>query len=345
VSKRAHRWIFPFLSILILLWVGGCKSTDPVITRHEFEQPQMGVPFRIILYAPTAESARKASEAAFARISFLNQVFSDYEETSETTRISNLSGTGVSTKASREMQWLLQQAIYFSKETDGAFDVTVGPLVSIWKRARRQRELPNPSAIEEALSRVGYKKIDLDAKTGEVRLKARGMKLDFGSIAKGYAVDEALKTLRMHGVKSALVTGGGDMAAGNPPPGTKGWTVRLESAGNSAPVYVEIKNCGLATSGDLFQFVELNGVRYSHIVDPRLGWAVTNRTLVTVIAPTAIQANGISTSTCVMGPDRGFQWASRQPGAELRVLYGLDATKPSLVVSTGFSRFYKTDQQ
>lgn len=310
--------------LLALLTALGCRT--PQLTanqRFEFEQAQMGLPFRIVLYAESQAVAETAARAAFARVAALNQVFSDYEDDSELTKLSRTSGSGQAVKVSDELWRLLSAAQAMSRRSDGAFDITVGPLVQVWRRARRQRELPAPEVIAEAKSRVGWQKLVLDPRRHTAKLLVPGMRLDLGSIAKGRALDEALQVLRHHGIPRALVTGSGDMAIGDPPPDRTGWRIELaplDAPGAPPTRFLSLRNCGFATSGDLFQHVELGGKRYSHIVDPRSGMAMTDHSLVVVIAPDCLMANSLSTTTCVVGPERGLALVAATPSASARVV-------------------------
>lgn len=304
---------------------GGCTTpkSDPALVRLEFEQAQMGLPFRIVLYAARKAEANAAASAAFARVAELNHIFSDYEDDSELSLLSRSAGSGRAVPLSDELWRLLNIAQAMSRRSEGAFDITVGPLVQVWRRARRQHELPTPEVIAEAKARVGWQKIVLDSKARTAKLSVPGMRLDFGSIAKGRALDEALRVLREHGIHRALVTGGGDMAIGDPPPSRAGWRIELAplDAPGTPPVhFLSLRNCGFATSGDLFQHVELGGKRYSHIVDPRTGWAMTDHSLVTVIARDSVTANSLSTTTCVVGPERGLALVNKTAGASARVV-------------------------
>lgn len=304
---------------------GGCTTPkrDPALERLEFEQAQMGLPFRIVLYAARKAEANAAASAAFARVAELNHIFSDYEDDSELSLLSRSAGSGRAEPLSDELWRLLNIAQAMSRRSEGAFDITVGPLVQVWRRARRQRELPTPEVIAEAKARVGWQKIVLDSKARTAKLSVPGMRLDFGSIAKGRALDEALRVLREHHIHRALVTGGGDMAIGDPPPSRAGWRIELAplDAPGTPPVhFLSLRNCGFATSGDLFQHVELGGKRYSHIVDPRTGWAMTDHSLVTVIAHDSVMANSLSTTTCVVGPERGLALVNKTAGASARVV-------------------------
>ncbi|MGZ5530134.1 MAG: FAD:protein FMN transferase, partial [Limisphaerales bacterium] len=154
-----------------------------------------------------------------------------------------------------------------------------------------------------------------------VELLVPDMRLDVGGIGKGYALDAALKVLKANGVVRALVSGGGDMAVSDAPPGKDGWKVELSSVETNAPKeFVLIKNCGLATSGDMFQRLEIDGKRYSHIVDPRTGIGLTDHSLVTVVARNAMTADAVSKPVSVLGPEAGLQFVEAIPGASVRIL-------------------------
>jgi FAD:protein FMN transferase len=282
----------------------------------------MGVPFRIVLYAADEVTAEAAAFAAFQRISELNDILSDYDTDSELSRLSQTGGSGQRVPLSMDLWRVLERAQKFAQETDGAFDVTAGPAVSLWRKARRVKQLPAPDKIAEALRGVGHRKLVLDPRNRTAQLLTNYMRLDCGAIAKGYAVDEALKVLRARGVRSALVAGSGDMAVSEPPPGQRGWRIELASleASNAPPrEFVLLRNQALATSGDLFQHVEIEGTRYSHIIDPRTGIGLTDRSLVVVIAPDCMTADALSTAVSVLGPLEGIPYATAQ-GACVRVV-------------------------
>jgi len=326
-----------------LILLASCSTPSKNLTRYEFERPQMGVPFRIVLYASSSKLAAETAESAFQIISDLNMIFSDYEASSETSKLSAQSGSGKSMTASPEMLLLLEKSLALSKKSGGAFDLTVGPLVGVWKKARREKKLPSKSTIEETLTRVGWDKIQLDRKQGAVRLVATGMKLDFGGIAKGYAADEALKSIQRAGMSRALVAAAGDIALGEPPPGAKGWKIELD-AGNGGKTFLSLRNCGLSTSGDLFQFLEIDGKRYSHIIDPRNGQALEQSSTATVIAPTATEADSLATTFSVLGPDHSSILTSKHRAIEVRFLIK-QGEKTAVKVSSGFMKYYHTHEQ
>jgi FAD:protein FMN transferase len=278
----------------------------------------MGIPFRLVLFAENAATAQAAARAAFDRIAALNQVLSDYEDESELTRLSRTAGTGRPVPLSEDLWRVLARAQQMARRSGGAFDVTVGPYVQLWRRARRQRAMPEPSRLEAARQAVGFQHLRLDPARRTAALRRPKMRLDLGGIAKGYALQEALETLERHGISRALVTGGGDMVAGDPPPGKAGWQIEIAplDTTNAPPArMVLLRRQALATSGDLFQRFEFGGQRYSHIVDPRTGIGLTDHSLVTVIARDGMTADALSTAVSVLGPDEGLRLVERERGA------------------------------
>jgi thiamine biosynthesis lipoprotein len=282
----------------------------------------MGTPFRIVLYAMDKPSADTAADAALTRIKELNDILSDYDTDSKLSRLSQTAGSGKAVKVGYDLWRVLERSQQVARETGGAFDITCGPVVSLWRKARREGKLPEADKLAEARRAVGYDKLRLNVRARTAELLAPYMQLDLGAIAKGYAVDEAMKVLRSHGIRSALVSGGGDLVVSDAPPGTNGWRIELAPLDvTNAPVteFVTLKNAALATSGDIFQHVEIDGTRYSHIVDPRTGIGLTDHSLVVVIAEDGMTADALSTSVSVLGPEKGLKFAESH-GACARVV-------------------------
>lgn len=304
----------------------GCRTgSEAPSTLHRFEytQPQMGLPFRMVLYATNQSIADATARSAFERIAQLNDIMSDYDTDSELSRLSRTAGEGRAVPLSPDLWHVLSRAQHIARETDGAYDVTIGPVVSLWRKARREKQLPRADLLAAALNAVGWRKMKLDPQARTATLLVPHMRLDLGSIAKGYAIDEALSVIGTNGIRSALVTGGGDMAASAAPPGKKGWRITLAplDVTNAPPErHVLLVNAGLGTSGDLFQHVEIGGRRYSHIVDPKTGYGLTDHSLVTVLAPDCITANTLATAVSVLGPDTGKQLVKKTRKAALQLV-------------------------
>ena len=292
------------LSGLVLLSVSlQCtRLAEPTLKRYQYTQLHLGVQVRIVLFAEKEADAQSAARAAYERIADLEDVFSDYRAHSELRRLTEAI-PGHLIKVSKPLFTVLQRAMALSEETNGAFDVTVGPLTMLWRDTRRSGALPTTPQLAEALKRVGWRHIQLDETTRSVRLEAAGMQLDAGGLAKGYILDEALAVLQHHEIDRALIEAGGDIVAGAPPPGTEGWSVEVPDTPESSPVLRQarsLSHAAIATSGDTEQFVEIDGVRYSHIVNPRTGLGLRNRRMATVIAPDGITADGYATALTVM---------------------------------------------
>lgn len=273
----------------------------------------MGLPVRIVVHTPDEHTARAAARAAFARIAALDRMMSDYRPDSELRRLEHQIGRDV--RVSLELSAVLGRAVAIAAATDGAFDPTVGPLVTLWREARRTGHMPAAESLRAARERVGWRHLQVDEKNGTVRLAVPGMRLDLGGIAKGYILQEALATLRGHGVDSALLEAGGDLLVGNAPPGRTGW--RIDAPG-ADPEFVarasSLTNAALATSGSTAQFTEMDGVRYSHIVDPRTGLAVTTPYTARVIAMDGATADATATALTVLGPQAAPALTARVPG-------------------------------
>jgi thiamine biosynthesis lipoprotein len=286
-------------------------------SRFEFSQIEMAVPVRIVLYAADEATADRAAEAAFARIRQLNGILSDYDPESELRRLCRESRAGNAVPVSKDLWQVLNHAQVLSERSGGAFDVTVGPLVRLWRRARRQHRMPSADRLEAARQRVGYRLLRLDPQRRAVELLKADMRLDLGGIAKGYAIDEALAVLREHGITRALVDAGGDIGLGDPPPDRPGWLIGVVSLEPGTPPsrFLWLSRTAIATSGDTQQFVEIDGVRYSHLVDPRTGLGLTDHGTVTVIAPDCTAADALASAASVLGPERGLKLVDQTPGA------------------------------
>ncbi|HET6574352.1 MAG TPA: FAD:protein FMN transferase [Fimbriiglobus sp.] len=277
--------------------------------RYEFESKHMGTTFRVVLYAPARPTAERAAKAVFARVAELERVMSDYDARSELMRLcrTNDAAPGKPIPVSKDLFEVLRKAREVSLKSGGAFDVTVGPLVRLWRLARRTQQLPDPKELADAKKKVGYEKVVLDAKKRTVTLTVPGMRLDLGGIGKGFAADEGLAVLRQHGITRALVAASGDIAVGDPPPDTAAWVVEIAPLSEGTPTRrVKLANAAVSTSGDLYQFVEIGGVRYSHVLDPRTGLGLTGRRSVTVIARRGVQADSLSKAASVLPPEKAL---------------------------------------
>jgi len=323
-GAREKKWVrlghlLACLSFAGLLVVGiGCRSPSTSVSseRFQFVEPHMGTLFTITLYAAGKEQAEEGAKAAFARVKDLDEKMTDYNPESELMQLCKKE-TGQPHRVSDDLFDVLQKSQRFAELTEGGFDITVGPLVQLWRRARRQHELPEPERITEARKAVGYQKLRLDARAKTVTLLVQNVRLDLGGIGKGYAADQALAVLRQHGIRQAIVAASGDIAIGDSPPGKPGWTIgvgAIDAKDATLARTLVLHNAGVSTAGDTEQYVELNGVRYSHVVDPKTGVGLTNRIWVTLVAKDATTTDGLDTGLAVMGLERALGVIERVPG-------------------------------
>src|SRR5947207_11795670 len=220
---------FCFLEVLSPYCLAPARAdndSSPPLSRFTFTEPHMGTRFKIIVYVRTESIAKGAAKAAFQRIADLDDIMSDYRSTSELMRLCQKAGSEP-VHVSDDLFRVLEKSQEVAKLSDGAFDVTIGPVVRLWRKARKPHQLPDPKELAQARELVGYDKVRLDAKNRTVQLLKPGMRLDLGGIGKGYAADAALLVLKEHGIDQALVAASGDIAVSGPPPGTDGWTIGI----------------------------------------------------------------------------------------------------------------------
>lgn len=282
--------------------------------RFEATQIHMGTSFKIVLYAGDQTTANLAFSAAFDRVRQLNAIMSDYDSSSELSRLCQSSPTDEPVPVSADLALVLAKSQDLARESQGAFDVTVGPLTRLWRRARRQGQLPDADRLAVARRSVGFHHLHIDRKARTAQLLKPDMRIDLGGIAKGYAADEALAAIRRRGIRRAIVDAGGDMSIGDPPPETTGWKIGISvlQRGAAPDQFLSLANCGIATSGDAWQFIEIGGTRYSHILDPKTGMGLTERIGVTVLARDCTTADSLASAISVLGPKRGVSLAEKR---------------------------------
>jgi thiamine biosynthesis lipoprotein len=327
VSKITRLMFFYGLLLVPITSLTANLVHAQALNRYKFNSVQMGGPWEITLFALKEEQAKHASELAFKRVAEINQLFSDYSDSSELNKLVTGYQVNKPIQVSAEFFKLTKISREYAHESAGAFDISVGPLTQLWRRAYRKKQLPSAENWQEAHAKVGDNKYSLNSCEQTITFKMAGMKLDFGAIAKGYAADEALKVLQEHGFKSALVDGNGNFAAGDPPPDKDFWTIELfqlqESNHNTLnqpppdKMLVKLKNQGVSTSGDYSQSIIIDGHRYSHIIDPITGRPQTGKRLITVIACDGMTADALSTILCIQGESFIKVIQEKHPGTEV----------------------------
>lgn len=299
-----------------------CGGPEGSLQRYEFEEIHMGTVVRLVLFAPAWEDAAAASVEAFDRVEELEQILSDYRDESELSRVQE-AACQRPVILSQELYAVLERSLYYSRVSGGAFDITVKPLVELWREAESEKRLPTEEELAERLQRVGYEKVLLNPRTRSLRLRACGMKLDLGGIGKGYVADELLRLLEERGLQHVMIDAGGDLVLGAPPPETAGWEVQLEDLLGSIETLF-LSRIAVATSGDLYRYIEIGGQRYSHILDPFLGYGLTAPESVTVLAREGAAADALATALSVLEVGEGMAIIESLEGVEARVARSFD---------------------
>ena len=298
---------FGFLLGLSILsaFLTHCKQAEspkPVaLQKFTYQQALMGTRFYITLYAENQKNAELAATEAFQFAADVNRACSDYDVTSELMQL-NAAPPHQAVTLSPLLFDVLDKALNIAKQTDGAYDPTLGHHSYNWRMARKKGVLPTPEKIAEAISSSGWQYLQLDSSHLTAIKKIDDMRLDLGGIAKGYAADIMLDSLQNHHITRASVTAGGEVRLGDPPPGRTGWRVTLKTLDANhqiSPEVIELSNCAISTSGDLHQSITIGGQRYSHIVDPKTGLGLTQRVSATIIGKQATITDALATAYCV----------------------------------------------
>lgn len=322
-------------------------STRTLVEKDSGYRVLMGTFSRAVVIAGSERKARRCTEAAFSVQRRIDELMSYQREDSELSRI-NRDAADEPVRVNPLTFEVLQKSIYFSKLSDGAFDVTVGPLMDLWKAAGEADAPPTEETLAEARAKVGYENLILDEKNMTVRFAVKGMKIDLGGIGKGYAVDKSIEAMKDLGATGGMVDLGGNIRCfGQPPRGQEYWRVGLQDP-NVAPDDVDasrillvlaVTDEGVATSGDYRRFVKVHGEKESHILDARTGKGANKLVSDTIIAPDAIMADALSTAVNVLGPEKGLALIERLPGVEAILIPPGKPAHP--IFSTGAKAYVK----
>jgi FAD:protein FMN transferase len=269
--------------------------------KFSFERELMGTRFQVVCYADDAELAAKGADAAFGVGEEVNQAASDYLAESEVVKLSS-QPDGQPVQISPLLFGLLEHARRMAEATDGAYDPTLGAVTRLWRETRKSKRLPDAEVLEKARAATGWRDFLMNEDGRMIVLKRKGLVFDLGGIGKGYAADLMLEALATKGITQAMIVAGGDVRLGDAPPEREGWRVAVRTFDAERPDEIlTLKNAAVSTSGDLYQSVEIEGVSYSHILDPATGLGLKRRIAATVVADTATASDALATAACVLG--------------------------------------------
>ena len=305
------RWIFILLFFPL--------SLPAQEKRFHFTENKMGSPFNIIFYHRDSSEAVEIAKKCFAIVDSLNNIFSDYSSTSEISLLAE--------NAYLEPQPVSDDLLYILIESKNAwnksgkvFDISIGALTSLWRNGRKEKRFPSVSEVKKAKRLTGFKKLQIDSVNKTVFFTRKGMRLDFGGIVKGYAAQRVIKFLKTKNIYHALAGAAGDIATGDPPPDKNAWAIGINLPENQYEIWqnkLELENCSVSTSGDMYQFMVHNGKKYSHIIDPRTGYGVTSQRNVTVIVKDGTTADWLATACSILPIRKALALAEKENAALL----------------------------
>jgi thiamine biosynthesis lipoprotein len=308
---KTYGYIFYFFFFILILIPQPTYPSD----LFKYHQVAMGTVIEITLIVNDEEKANKAALQAFQEIKRIETLMSPWLDSSDVTRINRSSGKE-RVKVSPETMEVIKKAQEISELSEGGFDITADALTELWRGARKKKIPPSIEEVKEKLGLVNFKNIEMDQE-GKVFLKKKGMAIDLGGIAKGYAVDRAFELLKSLGYKNLIVNAGGDLRVG----GTKNkqpWSIGIQNPREFQKILARISvlDTAIATSGDYEKYFIYQGKRYHHIFNPRDGFPTEGSQSVTIIAKDCITADGLATAVFVLGAEKGYSLCQKLEGVD-----------------------------
>ena len=297
--------LLPFF--LTLVQCHSEKKTAPApkleLSKHHFSAPHLGTLVHLVFYTEQREQAEQLAERCFQRIKELDAIFSDYRPDSEVSKLC-LKPIGQAHKVSHELFTVIAYAQTISAKSEGAFDITLGTHTKRWRRRSEAQQ-----------DQINYQHLKLDPEQKSITLE-KPLSIDLGGIGKGYIVDQLMLLVKDAGIIHAAVIIGGETVIAAAPPGKKGWSIGIENPEKQLIGSLLLENTALSTSGDSYQYFEVDGKRHSHLIDPSTKQSKINRLNVTTIAPTAMQADGFATALRILSIDNALLLAQTEPALE-----------------------------
>ena len=317
----------------------------------------MGTVFEATIYAPDKYVAEKTFNDVFQEINRLDYLMSNYKKESVLSEL-NKNASAEPANCNKELASVIEQSLQYSDITDGAFDITIGPLMKKWGFFKKKGRIPGKEELASVLESVSYKNIIIEEKTikslaknpGTVKtvfFKNPDTRIDLGGIGKGYAVDRAVSVLKLNGISSALINFAGNIYTFGTPPGKDSWVIGLQHPRKSKGLLgtFEIKDKAVSTSGDYEKFFTIEGKRYSHIIDPRTGHPVKGIVSVTIVTGNATRADALSTGVFVLGLEKGMGLIEQLPDVEGIIVYEDTDSGLSTKASSGMQALFKENNE
>lgn len=303
------------LRLLFLFFLPFTLSAQ--LKRFEFSENKMGAPFTLIYHCDDSAWANAISKECFELVDRFNSIFSDYSATSQVGKLASMAVIK-DQKISNELLELILRSKDAWKRSGKTFDITIGALTQLWRKAKKENRFPSPDEIKAAKDKTGFEHLIINENTRTISFTKPGMSFDFGGIVPGYVAQKVMDLLESKNINNALVDASGDIVMSEPPPGKNGWTVGInfpESKYEMLDEKLELKNFAVSTSGDVYRYIIHDGKRYSHIIDPKTGYGVTSQKNVTVISKNGADADWLATACSILPVKKALALAKKEHAA------------------------------
>ena len=314
------------------------------LKRFEFPGNKMGSPFNIIFYHTDSVEAVSLARECFLIVDSLNNIFSDYSSESEIGKLA-LQTDQTDIKVSEELFSMIIISKDAWERSGKTFDITIGALTQLWRKAKKENRFPSEAEIEAAKDLTGFKNIIINERSKTISFKKPGIRFDFGGIVPGYVAQRVIDFLKTKNVNIALVDASGDIVMSDAPPGKDGWTIGINLPENENEIWdkkLELQNFAVSTSGDVYRYTIHNGIKYSHIIDPRTGYGVTSQRNVTVITKYGADADWLATACSILPIKKALSLAKKEHAAIF--IATLKNEKITIYKSKSLERYFQKKQ-
>jgi thiamine biosynthesis lipoprotein len=330
------------LRLIFLLLIPFTLSAQ--LKRFQFSENKMGSPFNLIFYYTDSTEAVVIAKQCFLIVDSLNNIFSDYSSESEVGKLA-LQKNLTDIKVSDELFAMIVRSKDVWKRSGKTFDITIGALTQLWRKTKKENSFPSEIEIKAAKDLTGFENLTINERSKTVSFKKPSIRLDFGGIVPGYAVQRVLDFLKTKNINIALVDASGDIVMGDAPPGKDGWTIGINLPENENEIWdkkLELKNFAVSTSGDVYRYTIHNGIKYSHIIDPKTGYGVTSQRNVTVITKYGTDADWLATASSILPIKKALALAEKEHAAIL--IATLNGEKIITYKSKSFDKYFQKKQ-
>jgi thiamine biosynthesis lipoprotein len=314
------------------------------LKRFEFAVNKMGSSFNIIFYHTDSPEATVIANQCFLIVDSLNNIFSDYSSESEVGKLA-LQKNLTDVKVSDELFSMIIRSKDAWNRSGKTFDITIGTLSQLWRKAKKENRFPSEAEIKAAKELTGFKNIIINERSKTISFKKPGIRFDFGGIVPGYAAQKVIDFLKTKNINIALVDASGDIVMSDAPPGKEGWTIGVNLPENENEIWdkkLELKNFAVSTSGDVYRYTIYNGIKYSHIIDPRTGYGVTSQRNVTVITKYGADADWLATACSILPVKKALKLAKKEHAAIL--IATMNGEKIGTYRSKSLDRYFQKKQ-